>query len=84
MRFAYLYFMKDDPDRIRDTVARHISHWHRRQLPGYLGGPFADRTGGLITFQAENDKQARRAVDTDPFREEGLLEASWLKRWTPQ
>jgi uncharacterized protein YciI len=83
-RFAYVYFMKDDPDRIRDTVARHVAHWHQQQLPGYLGGPFEDRTGGLITFQAEDGARARRAVDTDPFLQEGLLEAYWLKQWTPQ
>jgi uncharacterized protein YciI len=83
-RFAYLYFMKDDPDRIRATVGRHVAHWQQQRLPGYLGGPFEDRTGGLITFHAEDHKRARRAVDTDPFMQEGLLEARWLKQWTPQ
>jgi uncharacterized protein YciI len=83
-RYAYLYFMKDDPDRIRDAVPSHVAHWHQQQLPGYLGGPFEDRTGGLITFQAEDDEQASRAVDSDPFLREDLLEAFWLKHWTPQ
>jgi hypothetical protein len=41
-------------------------HWQELRLPGYLGGPSQDRTGGLITFQAEDDEQARRAVDADP------------------
>jgi hypothetical protein len=45
-RFAYLYFMEDDPDRIRATVRRHVAHWRQQRLPGYLGGPFEDRTGG--------------------------------------
>jgi uncharacterized protein YciI len=81
-RFAYLYFMKDDPDRIRVTVPRHVAHWQQLRLPGYLGGPFEDRTGGLITFQAEDGEHARQAVDTDPFLQEGLLEAHWLKQWT--
>ena len=44
MRFAYLYFMKDDPDRIRDTVAKHVSHWQQQQLPGYPGRP----AGGVL------------------------------------
>jgi uncharacterized protein YciI len=82
--FAYLYFMTDDPDRVRAAVGRHVAHWRDLRLPGYLGGPFEDRTGGLITFQAEDSQQARRAVDTDPFVQEGLLEAHWLKQWTPQ
>jgi hypothetical protein len=37
--------MTDNADRIRATVPRHVSHWEQQQLPGYLGGPFADRTG---------------------------------------
>ena len=45
-RFAYLYFMTDEPDRIRATVPRHVAHWQQLRLPGYLGGPFEDRTGG--------------------------------------
>jgi uncharacterized protein YciI len=84
MRFAYVYFMKDEPDRIRATVARHVAHWHDQRLPGYLGGPFEDRSGGLITFEAEDHERARHAVDSDPFMQEDLLEAWWLKQWTPQ
>jgi uncharacterized protein YciI len=63
--------MKDDPDRIQATVPRHVAHWRELRLPGYLGGPFEDRTGGLITFQAEDGERARHAVDTDPFVQEG-------------
>jgi uncharacterized protein YciI len=84
LRFAYFYLMEDDPDRVRATVPRHVAHWHDLELTGYLGGPFADRTGGLITFQANDDQQAQRAVDTDPFVQEGLLKARWLKQWTPE
>jgi uncharacterized protein YciI len=83
-RFAYLYFMKDDPDRVRATVSRHVAHWQGLRLPGYLGGPFQDRTGGLITFVAEDGERAQRAVDADPFMQEGLLEVHWLKQWTPE
>jgi hypothetical protein len=36
-RFAYLYFMKDDPDRVRAMVGRHVAHWEELGLPGYLG-----------------------------------------------
>ena len=83
-RFAYLYFMKDDPDRVRATVGRHRAHWQELRLPGYLGGPFQDRTGGLVTFEAQDDQTARRAVDADPFVQEGVLEMHWLKQWTPE
>ena len=54
-----------------------------RGLAHYLGGPFEDRTGGLITFDADDAAQAQRAVREDPFVLEGLVEAHWLKQWTP-
>ena len=73
-RFAYLYFMKDDPDRVRAMVGRHVAYWQGLGLPGYLGGP----------FEAQDGDRARRAVDADPFVQEGLLEAHWLKQWTPE
>ncbi|MGZ4316418.1 MAG: YciI family protein [Gaiellaceae bacterium] len=83
-RFAYVYFMKDDPDRVRATVPTHISHWQTLRLDRYLGGPFEDRSGGLITFESDDEEQAQSAVDADPFVRDGLLEAYWLKRWTPE
>ena len=83
-RYAYFYLMRDDPDRVGATVPSHVAHWRGLQLPDYLGGPFADRTGGLISFSADDDQQARRAVDADPFVREGLLAAHWLKQWMPE
>ena len=83
-RFAYLYFMKDDPKRVRAAVAGHVSYWQGLRLDGYLGGPFTDRSGGLITFEAEDEERAGRAVSSDPFVAEGLLETYWLKRWAPE
>jgi len=76
--------MKDDPDRVRVAVPRHVSHWRELRLTDYLGGPFEDRTGGLITFETDYPGQADRAVETDPFFEEGLLDAYWLKVWAPE
>ena len=81
--FAYFYLMKADPDRVRVVAPRHASYWRDLQLAHYLGGPFDDRTGGLITFDADDAAQAQRAVCEDPFVLEGLVEARWLKQWTP-
>ena len=83
-RFAYFYFMSGDPDRIRATVPRHVAHWSGLELDDYLGGPFEDRTGGLITFSARDATEARRAVETDPFVLEGLIGSYLLKHWIPQ
>jgi uncharacterized protein YciI len=82
--FAYLYFMKAEPDRVRAVAPRHASYWRALRLAHYVGGPFEDRTGGLITFEADDAAQAQRAVSADPFVLEGLVEAHWLKEWTPE
>jgi uncharacterized protein YciI len=70
-------------DRVRVVAPRHASYWKDLGLAHYRGGPFDDRTGGLITFDADDAAQAQRAVREDPFVLEGLIEARWLKQWTP-
>jgi uncharacterized protein YciI len=81
VRFAYFYFMKDEPDRVRGLAPEHSAYWHELALPGYLGGPFADRSGGMITFEALSDEEAGKFAAEDPFRREGLIERHWLKEW---
>ena len=81
--FAYFYLMKADPDRVRAVAPGHASYWRDLRLAHYRGGPFEDRTGGLITFDADDAAQAQHAVREDPFVLEGLVEAHWLKQWTP-
>jgi YCII-related domain len=83
-RFAYFYLMKADPDGVRLVAPRHASYWRHLGLAHYTGGPFADRTGGLITFDAADVAEAERAVRGDPFILEGLVGAKWLKRWTTE
>jgi uncharacterized protein YciI len=83
-RFAFFYVMKDEADQVRLAVPNHVSHWRELHLAGYLGGPFEDRTGGLITFEADDAGQAESAVETDPFVEQQLLDVYWLKEWTPE
>lgn len=81
MRIAYLYLMKDEPGRVRAVAPEHASYWHGLATTGYLGGPFADRSGGLITFEAESSEKAERLVADDPFIRQGLVENRWLKQW---
>lgn len=84
MKLAYFYWMKDDAGRIRLVAPRHAVYWHELGLPGYMGGPFADRSGGLITFEASSLEQAERIVAADPFVQERLLESSTIKEWVPE
>lgn len=82
-RHVYFYLMKNDPERVRSIAPKHVSHWKRLGFAHYLGGPFEDRTGGLIVFDAD-DAAAESAVLEDPFVFEDLVDARWLKRWAPE
>jgi uncharacterized protein YciI len=81
MRVLHLYTMKPEPDRVRAVAGEHAAYWHNLRLPGYVGGPFADRSGGLITFEANSEEDAERLIAADPFVREGLLATSSLQRW---
>lgn len=80
-RFVFFYFMKKEPEKIKAVVPLHIEYWHKLKLNKYLGGPFADRTGGLIAFEAERIEKATSIIRNDPFVLQGLLESKWLKEW---
>ncbi|NOZ04257.1 MAG: hypothetical protein GXO92_06585 [FCB group bacterium] len=80
-RFAYFYFMKNDPNKIRAIVPAHIGYWKGLDLPSCSGGPFADKSGGLIVFAAPNREEATRIVMNDPFLLENLIDHKWLKEW---
>jgi hypothetical protein len=84
MRFLYIYFMTDAPDRVRAAAPEHAAYWRALGLRDYLGGPFADRSGGLITFEADSPEDADRLVGDDPFLRADLLERHWVKEWTPE
>jgi uncharacterized protein YciI len=81
MRFLYLYLMKDAPDRVRWLAPDHVNYWQGLRLDDYLGGPFADRSGGLITFETGSVSEAERLVGNDPFLRADLIERHWAKEW---
>ena len=39
MRCSYIYFMKDDPDRVAAVAPAHAAYWRGLALREYLGGP---------------------------------------------
>lgn len=83
-RFLYFYLMRDARDAIRAVVPAHVDYWQSRQLEDYLGGPFTDRSGGLITFAAENLEHAQQTVQHDPFVQQQLIARSWVKEWVTE
>jgi uncharacterized protein YciI len=81
MRVLSFYITKDAADRVRTVAPEHAAYWRGLGLPEYLGGPFADRSGGLITFEVASIHEARRLMADDPFVQEDLLERRWMKEW---
>ncbi len=79
--FAYFYFMKNEPEKIQTVVPAHVAYWKGFDLKGYMGGRFADFSGGLITFEAERMEKATRIIMNEPFVVENLLENKWIKEW---
>jgi uncharacterized protein YciI len=80
-RFLYFYLMRNTPEIIRQVVPRHVQYWQSRDLPDYMGGPFADRSGGLITFTAASLDETQQIIMQDPFVREQLIEQHWIKEW---
>jgi uncharacterized protein YciI len=58
-----------------------VKYWHSANLPDYQGGPFADHSGGLISFAAPSLEAAAALVVQDPFILADLLEQRWIKEW---
>ena len=83
-RFAYFYFMKGEPEQVQVTIPAHVAYWKERDMEGYEGGPFADRSGGLITFGADTVEEATRVIASDPFALKDVLEDKWIKEWMVQ
>jgi uncharacterized protein YciI len=73
--------MNRDPKKIQQIVPAHIDYWGNHKSENYLGGPFADRSGGLITFDATDINEATSIIMSDPFTINDLLESKWIKEW---
>ena len=82
--FVYFYLMKDEPERILRTVQSHVAYWKERDLKDFRGGPFSDRSGGLIMFSAKDIESANASVGGDPFIQNDLIDWKWVKEWCPE
>lgn len=81
-RFVYFYLNRNEPEKIRQVVPSHVQYWKTANLQGYMGGPFGDRTGGLISFVALNLEEATMIILQDPFLLEDLIADKWIKEWS--
>ena len=70
--FAYFYINRNEPDKIKQVVPTHVLYWKTANLKGYMGSPFGDRTGGLISFIATSLEEATEVILRDPFIQNSL------------
>jgi len=81
-RFAFFYFFeKETTDRVKDTADQHVRYWKKLDPEFYMGGPFTDRSGGMIIFSSDDLLTASETAMNDPFTVEGLHENRWIKEW---
>ena len=80
-QFVYFYLMKNYPEKVGKIVPEHIKYWKDSEPINYSGGPFSDRSGGLILFEAENMEAATDLAMNDPFVVQELIEDKWVKEW---
>jgi hypothetical protein len=60
---------------VREVAPKHAAYWHELRLPEYVGGPFADRSGGLISFEAPVEGSASPRAKSDDHPEAGSAQA---------
>lgn len=73
--------MKTNPELIGKIVPHHIGFWKESNVNDYMGGPFSDRSGGLITFSAITFDEATEIIHKDPFVIENILSDKWINEW---
>jgi uncharacterized protein len=80
-QYTFFFLMKNDPEKIRDIIPAHIKYWKDSNPINYSGGPFSDKSGGLILFEAENIEAATELAMNDPFSVREVIETKWIKEW---
>ena len=81
--FAALLEFTDD-----DELRQQIRPGHREYLRTLLdagklamSGPWADDTGALVIYEAEDQAEAERLLAADPYRAAGVLADARIREW---
>ena len=81
MRFAYLYFMQDEPDRVRAVAPQHAAYWQAIAADGLDDFRWFTVNAMKSAFEASSRERAEMMTAHDPFARHGLLGRHWLKEW---
>jgi uncharacterized protein len=81
--FAVLIEFTEDEDLRLRTRPVHREYLRSLFDAGKLAmsGPWADDTGALIIYDAEDMAEAQRILDNDPYRSAGVIANTTVKEW---
>ncbi len=79
-KFIFFYF-NTRLEKVREVVPSHIDFWNNQQFESYTGGPFSDKTGGMIIFTANSLTEANEIIKKDPFMAGNLISEYYIKEW---
>ena len=82
--YVFSYMMSDQREKIKALVSLHIEYWNSQEFEYYKGGPYSDRSGGLIIFSSANIKEAESVISNDPFVTGDVLDNFIIKEWMPE
>ncbi len=87
-QYVFFYMMKEDikkdVNEIEEIVEEHVKYRHDSKPENYSGGPFSDRSGGMILFDADSVNTAEKLAMNDPFVLSDLIKIKWIKEWQIQ
>jgi uncharacterized protein YciI len=79
--FVFCYFMNFDPAELKTLIPEQIEYCQHYAPENFIGGPFKDRSGGMLSFSAPDLDAATAICENDPFVKKGLVNQYWVKEW---
>ena len=83
MRFANYIHYVEDPDAVAAIRPTHRAYLHRLLDNGQLAaaGPFADGSGALFIYEADDIDSARALAEADPYTLGGVIKQQTITPW---
>jgi len=80
--FVLTYGYNDTPLR-SERRDDHVAHLEQLRAEGALvaAGPLADRSGGIVILEAEDETGAKVLVERDPFTQLDVTKDRKLSEW---
>lgn len=79
--FVFCYFMEFEPAKLKTLIPAQIEYWQKYAPEKFTGGPFKDRSGGMLSFSAQDITEAEEICKADPFVKSGLVREYWVREW---